>query len=85
MYFSTDPDTWNATAADHLSRREMLRRSGTGMGLLGLAGLLGDAGLLGSAAQAAPAVQSAAGWRRVIRHFLPTSTATSYHQGTKRG
>src|SRR5262245_38962803 len=32
-----------------LTRREMLRRSGTGLGMLGLAGLLADAGLLGTA------------------------------------
>ncbi len=44
--------------ANLLSRREMLRRSGTGMGLLGLAGVLGDAGLLGSAAQATPVESS---------------------------
>lgn len=31
------------------TRREMLRRSGTGLGMLGLAGLLADAGLLGTA------------------------------------
>src|SRR5450631_3462054 len=33
-----------------ISRRDMLARSGTGLGLLGLAGILGDAGLLGAAA-----------------------------------
>src|SRR5687768_5963957 len=32
-----------------ISRREMLRRTGTGLGLLGLAGLLADSGLIGSA------------------------------------
>ncbi len=32
-----------------LTRREMLHRSGTGLGMLGLAGLLADAGLLGEA------------------------------------
>jgi len=32
-----------------LTRREMLSRSGTGLGMLGLAGLLADAGLLGTA------------------------------------
>jgi hypothetical protein len=32
-----------------ISRREMLRRTGTGLGLLGLAGLLADSGLLGPA------------------------------------
>src|SRR5436305_1376594 len=32
-----------------LTRREMLRRSGTGLGMLGLAGLLADAGLMGTA------------------------------------
>ncbi|MBI1914478.1 MAG: DUF1501 domain-containing protein [Planctomycetes bacterium] len=32
-----------------LTRREMLRRSGTGLGMLGLAGLLADAGLLRTA------------------------------------
>jgi hypothetical protein len=37
-----------------LTRRELLRRSGTGFGLLGLAGLLASEGLLGSAARAAP-------------------------------
>jgi hypothetical protein len=31
------------------TRREMLRRSGTGLGMLGLAGLLGDTGLLSAA------------------------------------
>jgi hypothetical protein len=37
----------------HLTRREMLRRTGTGLGLVGLAGLLADSGLLGSARGAA--------------------------------
>src|SRR5437763_802857 len=32
-----------------LTRRDMLRQSGTGLGMLGLAGLLADAGLLGTA------------------------------------
>jgi hypothetical protein len=32
-----------------MTRREMLRRSGTGLGLLGLVGVLGDADLLGAA------------------------------------
>src|SRR5438067_4300124 len=32
-----------------LTRREMLCRTGTGLGMLGLAGLLADSGLLGSA------------------------------------
>src|SRR5437763_1306830 len=32
-----------------LTRREMLRRSGTGLGMLGLAGLLADTGLMGTA------------------------------------
>src|SRR5947209_10563768 len=32
-----------------ITRREMLRRSGTGLGMLGLAGLLADTGLLGTA------------------------------------
>src|SRR5436189_3564708 len=32
-----------------VSRREMLRRSGTGLGMLGLAGLLADAGQMGTA------------------------------------
>src|SRR5947209_3969352 len=32
-----------------ITRREMLRRTGTGLGMLGLAGLLADTGLLGSA------------------------------------
>ena len=39
-----------------LSRRELLRRAGTGLGMLGLAGIMADAGLLpGAAAQAAEA------------------------------
>jgi hypothetical protein len=37
-----------------LSRREMLRRCGTGLGVLGLAGLLADDGLLGTAQAADP-------------------------------
>jgi hypothetical protein len=36
--------------SDPLSRREVLSRAGTGLGLLGLVGVLGDAGALGSAA-----------------------------------
>jgi hypothetical protein len=36
-----------------LSRRELLKRSGTGLGMLGLAALLGDDGALLSPAQAA--------------------------------
>lgn len=32
-----------------ITRREMLRRVGTGFGTLGLAGVLADAGLLGAA------------------------------------
>lgn len=35
-----------------LTRRELLRRTGTGLGMLGMAGLLGDAGELGSQAWA---------------------------------
>ncbi|MCI0461894.1 MAG: DUF1501 domain-containing protein [Gemmataceae bacterium] len=34
------------TATPFLSRREMLRRTGTGLGMLGLFGVLGDSGLL---------------------------------------
>ena len=57
MYFLNESQGHNALP-EFISRREMLRRSGTGMGLLGLAGLLGDAGLLGSRAQAAQAESS---------------------------
>src|SRR5688500_8784382 len=35
-----------------LSRRELLRRSGIGLGMLGLAGVLADGGLLSNAAAA---------------------------------
>ncbi len=45
---NADPSSWP------LSRREMLRRSGTGFGLLGLAGVLAADGALASAAEAAP-------------------------------
>ncbi len=42
----------NATLGrDLLSRRELLAKTGTGLGMLGLVGLLGDAGVLGSTAQ----------------------------------
>jgi len=44
--------------SDAISRRELLRRSGTGLGMLGLAGVLGDAGLLASPAQAATGYQN---------------------------
>ena len=37
-----------------LTRRQMLRQMGTGLGMLGFAGLLGDAGLLVPSASAAP-------------------------------
>src|SRR5580698_8040604 len=36
---------------DLLSRRELLAKTGTGLGMLGLVGVLGDAGALGSTAQ----------------------------------
>ena len=45
---NADPSSWP------LSRREMLRRSGTGFGMLGLAGVLAADGALASAAEAAP-------------------------------
>ena len=38
-----------------LSRREMLQRTGTGLGMLGLAGILGDDRMLTSVASAADA------------------------------
>ncbi len=58
MNFDNASRDGHSVPANLLSRREMLRRSGTGMGLLGLAGVLGDAGLLGSAAQATPVESS---------------------------
>src|SRR5580658_3401400 len=42
-----------------LSRRELLVRTGTGLGMLGLVGLLGDSGGLGSTAVAAESSQAA--------------------------
>jgi hypothetical protein len=43
----------NEMFEEKLTRRELLRRSGVGMGMLGLAGLFADDGLLGSSASAA--------------------------------
>jgi hypothetical protein len=64
---------------DLLSRRELLRRGGLGMGLLGLAGVLSDAGIVG--AEPAPALRAgeplapkaphfAARARRVVHLFM---------------
>ncbi len=50
-----------------LSRREMLRRSGMGLGALGLGGVLADDGRL---AQAAPGPHFGGTARRVIQFFL---------------
>src|SRR5262245_2400989 len=51
-----------------LTRRELLRRAGTGFGMLGLAGLLHDQGMLGSGS-AAPASVNPLAPRRP--HFQP--------------
>src|SRR5579872_2224803 len=40
------------------SRRDVLAKTGTGLGMLGLVGLLGDAGALGSSAQASELSQA---------------------------
>jgi hypothetical protein len=62
-----------------LTRRNLLRRGGLGMGLLGLAGVLGDAGMLGAADRreqsgnsplAPKAPQFAARARRVVHLFM---------------
>ncbi|MBW3600523.1 MAG: DUF1501 domain-containing protein [Planctomycetes bacterium] len=60
------------------TRRDLLRRSGVGMGMLGLAGLLGDDGLLGGSAEAATRINPLAPKqphfpgkaRRVIHLFM---------------
>ncbi len=44
--FHSDP-----ALASGLSRRQLLRRGGTGLGMFGLAGLLGDAGMLSAAGE----------------------------------
>src|SRR5262245_29243901 len=57
-----------------MTRRDLLRRSGTGFGLLGLAGALDSAGLLGSATAAtkvsAPRTHFPAKAKRVIFLFM---------------
>src|SRR3979409_2344848 len=53
-----------------LSRRDFLARSGTGLGLLGLAGVLGDAGLLGAAAPANPLAQRPTHFPAKAKHII---------------
>ena len=45
----------NRDSSAGMTRRQALRQSGTGLGMLGLVGLLGDAGLLGQALAATAA------------------------------
>ena len=53
-----------------LTRRDLLRRGGLGMGLLGLAGVLGDAGLLHAEPSVARCAR-ASRWRPESRTLPP--------------
>src|ERR687886_186025 len=57
-----------------LTRRDLLRRGGLGMGLLGLAGVLGNAGMLGAAESTTPLAPKAPHYparaKRVVHLFM---------------
>jgi len=61
-----------------LSRRELLRRSGTGLGMLGLAGILGDEGMLASA-QGAAKSETAGGYGNPMSPKLAHFPAKAKH------
>src|SRR5262245_20957478 len=54
-----------------LSRRELLRRSGVGLGMLGLAGVLADGGLLGSGTIASAADAEPGGYKNPLSEKQP--------------
>src|SRR5947207_15899862 len=58
--------TSNTEFGGTLTRRELLRRSGTGLAMLGLAGVMSDGGLL-----AAPAGEANDGYKNPLAERLP--------------
>ncbi len=53
-----------------MTRREMLCRTGTGLGMLGLAGLLADSNLLGTAAAGSPLAAKPAHFPGKVKHVI---------------
>ncbi len=72
----------NGQVPPRMTRRDILREAGTGLGMVGLLGLLGDAGYLGAAANAADAkgdVKGGAGVRDSLAARPPHFPAKAKH------